>query len=234
MTRGRSSREPLNRIARKVAALCLARRVRLILRLVPTKRKLRRRTKPWRSRRARNSGCSADWFSNTVWIARAFDSTLGFPGEGPALAQKARSRRMRSKKVADDEEDSSISNALGTSTPSWKTFLLARAVQTSTAKMYLQEFHRFLSFAEEKKLPFQSWEERDSTLRDYLGYLYYDCRAGPERGAYLLGAFNVMCPRYSHHLPYSWRCMLAWKRPHVGGEGQAKDRRSRGEPSLFG
>jgi hypothetical protein len=149
---------------------------------------------------------------------------LGHPGEGPTsrvreekrvgreMGQRARALKSRSHDGEGGQQRDENEKVRS------RVHLLARAVQPATAKAYLREVDLMILFAHENNCPFGSWPEKDETMADYLGKLFVD-GAGPERGSYLLGGMNLIQPSSSYKLPISSRCLLAWKRSHVGGEG---------------
>jgi hypothetical protein len=98
--------------------------------------------------------------------------------------------------------------------------LLAMSVQPSTAKAYVREVEKFLNYVEENKLLFVSWDEKDQALASYVAHLCLHEECGPERGACAVSGWVYLDPRVQHRIPLAWRCLLAWKRNFVPGEGR--------------
>eukprot|EP00971_Amphidinium_carterae_P140860 2790882-Amphidinium_carterae.1 len=128
---------------------------------------------------------ATDWHG-----ARLFDSTLGFPGEGPPQ------NKQKSSKTGD----------------------LASRVQLVTELRYEQRYVALGTWAGEQGFPsFESlvrqeaWQTVDAVLTAYVQGLHANC-APISHGSYTLAAFQYRWPEVVGKIPWCWLAQRQWSR----------------------
>ena len=97
--------------------------------------------------------------------------------------------------------------------------LLAHTVSTRTAlTCYLPAVRRFLVWAREGRVPFDTNEDIDIALCRHFDQLL-DEELGPHRGDFILHGLAYVWPELSCHLPRAHRALKGWHRVYIHGEG---------------
>ena len=98
--------------------------------------------------------------------------------------------------------------------------LLVHSVADSTAsRIYLPNVRKFLEWVAKEDVVVDSLQDKDNAMSAYLCMKCYEQDVGPAAGDAALNGLVYLFPEYRGGLPRAWRCLLAWHRIHIHGEG---------------
>lgn len=98
--------------------------------------------------------------------------------------------------------------------------LLTHAVADSSARAWSKRVRTFLSDVKKNDTPFETFQQRDAALADYMADLCFLERSGYSAGVQLLAGFCHFFPEHRGQLPLSSRAVSSWLRlasPLEGG-----------------
>jgi hypothetical protein len=87
-------------------------------------------------------------------------------------------------------------------------------------KQYIPAVKKFHDFAENAKLPCETWNDIDAALLRYLGQQCYIEKKHPQQGILAVNGFCYLYPEAVRELPHAWRATKAWSCFAVVREGQ--------------
>jgi integrase len=156
-----------------------------------------------------------------------FDSTKGYPGEGPGiLVSGGRKKASRASKqaVRDVKRGQLAWQKVELQADQCEEAAQRLLVHTVTddvgLKQYIPAVRKFLDFAEHAKLPCATWEQIDAALLRYLGRQCYVERKHPQQGSLAINGFCYLYPEAVRELPHAWRATKGWSRFAIVKEGQ--------------
>ena len=163
-------------------------------------------------------GGKTEAWTSSPWQLRpppkAFDSTCGYPGEGPTIVAK----KQGAKAWENFEVGRGLRNG-GTNR------LIAHAVQDETLlKKYIPRVRAFLVWAvsrgtSEAGVYAKSAEDIDVLMADFLDEGFYARGESLDWAAGVVHGFAACFPEFDGRLPLAHRALVAWKRIQVPGEG---------------
>ena len=249
--KGRSSSPGLLYLARRLAAFSLGYQVRLALRYVPSARNLadgpsrgtrfpcvapetfskakrRRKPEPGSEDPVEPGGTAPRHFARfdkgrSARVQR-FDSTKGYPGEGPP--KRGPNRRKVKPPPLKNRGASVWDQVARTGMPPGRVsgganLLHVHAVTDNTnERFYLPAVAQFLSEARRRKWPLDTFAQRDAALADFLAIMCYEWQVGIQRGRNLFHGFLHVFPEHTELLPEAHRALQSWERLGTEGEGE--------------
>ena len=223
--KGRSSSPGLLYLARRLAAFCLGYQVRIALRYVPSARNLA----DGPSRGLRYPSVAPETLNKASKGRSArvqrFDSTKGYPGEGPPRMRSA--GRGKAKPPPLKNRGKSVwDHVARVGMPPGRVsgganLLHVHAVNDQTnVRNYLPAVDEFLREARRRKWPLDSFSQRDAAIADLLAIMCYEWNVGIQRGRLLFHGFLHVFPEHSDLLPEAHRALQSWERLGTENEGE--------------
>ena len=104
--------------------------------------------------------------------------------------------------------------------PSLVDELLAAAVKPQSARNYLRALQGLHAWLSARPLRFTTAAEQDAAIAGYLSFCALTQKLHAQVGQCVLSGYAYIYPERKSSLPLSWRCLAAWQRNQVYGEGQ--------------
>jgi len=156
-----------------------------------------------------------------------FDSTKGYPGEGPGVlvsGGRKKVSRAKNQPVRDVKRGElawkNVEKQADRYGEAAQRLLVHTVADDVGLKQYLPAVKKFLDFAQRERLNCMTWEEIDSALLRYMGMQCYVENKHPQQGVLAINGVCYLYPEAVRELPHAWRATKGWSRFAIVKEGQ--------------